>query len=223
MADINGNRTRSTCTSNEEAERLRQCITADETIQQELNRLRAEQLRGDAIQDEINAIYDRMPGLQHLATLEQQGRVEERLSELQEKDALSTSEREAIQTLWNSISWIVDGVDAYAAVRHNSPLAWTDKRLQFTTRGDDLVAEHELNWGVDRIHHLYIPVDEFIADTIDRLRAINTILPTAVEEGYLDEQFLHDGSTSTGEHCLCANLQLEQLPEHGYEGSDCPE
>jgi hypothetical protein len=159
--------------------------TALSDVLGELNR---ERLRGDPVQSELEAVYDASEELQVLARIDRTGRLEELLELAADAGALDEQTREEFEGWWQSVDWIVPGAKAYDRERSSVYNYWTDRELDFSSVGGQLVVEHTLWHGVDRLYRIQAPIDDLFIEATQRLQMLSRVLPVAAEKGDVDTE-----------------------------------
>jgi hypothetical protein len=172
------------------SDHVRACVDRATAFGELFSDLEQAHIQGQAVQTDLNAVFEESDSLATIARLDLGDSLEGGLDDAVEHGLLQPTEREAFDELWDDIDWIAPGVRAFDSERSGDPRHWTGKDISFDTVQGELVVEHTLEYGVDTVHRLRIPVKKFFLDSVQRLQMISRVLPVALEKGDLDPEAL---------------------------------
>jgi hypothetical protein len=165
------------------SEAIQALLNREQMLQGLIADLYSARLRGEPVQEELNALFDDDDELLAMAQLANEDALQKLLTEAVELEYLDVAERESFESLWDEIGWVAEGVKAYEIAESDQPAHWTDKEMGVVAPGEELLVEHSLVFGVDTVHDIRAPAWKFFIDAVQRLQLISQVLPTAVEEG----------------------------------------
>jgi hypothetical protein len=206
---------------------VQDCLARRERLRTVIADLYAAQLRGEAVQDDLDALFEDDEALLAVAGLADQGLLEELLEKATDHDCLTADERDAFEALWADINWIAPAASGYEAARSDDPAYWTDKDVQPVAANGKLVIDHSLAFGVDTVHDIRVPAWKFFVDAVQRLQYVSQLLPTAIEKGDIEAEELANVLETRDDLLEVADqldeLDVQQLSDDGADPADRPE
>lgn len=184
---------------------IRGSLEQASAIEEVIRELETEHIRGEDVQDELNAVFQECEALTTLARLDRAERLETAIEEAMEHGFLNADERARFESLWSEIGWIAPGVQAFDDDQEGIPRHWTGQDASLERVRGQLVIEHTFQHGVDTVHRIRVPAEKLFTDGVRRLLLVAGVLPTAIEKG--------DLGTEAVEQILDARSNLEEVLE----------
>jgi hypothetical protein len=166
------------------AEVVTTCLQHKQTLSRTLEPMRAAQLRGEAVQTDLEQVFDRFPALRVVALFHRDDRLEPLLEAAVANDRLPEQAMSEFLGWWADKQWVSEGIQAHGESKFaRSASAWDTTGLDVTPIEDELIVEHVMRKGVDEVHRLRAPAPAFIEHDVWRLQAVLEALADARADG----------------------------------------
>jgi hypothetical protein len=168
------------------AEAVTECLDRQAALDETLGDLERAWCRGEAVQAEVEAVFDRVEGLETVARLDYGESLGDRIDDAVRQGALSADQRERFAAWWETVDWVVPGIAAYTRTNNSACTHWTRKELDLQRVNGQAVAEWTLWYGLDEAYAAQVPVATFFDEAATRLQYLAQLLPAVVEHGDID-------------------------------------
>lgn len=149
------------------------CLQNREYLDRTLGPMRAAQLRGVPVQDDLETMFDRFEPMVKVAVLDFQGKLEKGLAAAVELDLLPEEAEKAFISWWAGTQWVVQGIEPYLETKFYSPhSAWTRTTLGFNSGNTVPIVEYGIENGVDELLRMHVPAPLFLRENADNVRKI---------------------------------------------------